>query len=206
MSQDSSFLRRKHLICTQTALPVHSLMLIFILDLHHVSFIAGLILFPLLRMHSPLLLLVWIYIARYPWSYAVAFNRTAPGPLFSHIVGFEHFSIYCLHHSCVRSHCERIYSTQGVRTDVPAPMVSPPRLRTTRPMSLFIENVSMGITDGFATNECEFERRVISTTAAVFFDMNRGLVLRTAPVALSHVYSSLLNIAGISRDWWKSST
>lgn len=93
---------------------------------------------------------------------------------------------------------------------LPAPIVSPFRRSKMRPMSLLAENVSSGIDTVFvvegAPNDDVPDRSWISTRADEFLVNTRGLLLITAPLARSIVSMSLLIVAGVSRDWWNSST
>lgn len=87
-------------------------------------------------------------------------------------------------------------------------MVSPFRRNKTRPISLLVEKVSSGIEIGLAVGETEVEvdRSCISTRAEEFFVKTRGFILITAPDARSIVSINLLTTAGVSREWWNSST
>jgi len=82
-------------------------------------------------------------------------------------------------------------------------MVSPPRRSRIRPIALFVLNNSIGIT-GCLRSDVAF--KWICTLATAFLVITRGFDFIVAPVWRSIVSISIAIVAGMSLDWWKSST
>ena len=92
------------------------------------------------------------------------------------------------------------------RTHAPAPIVSPPRLIRILPISLFTEKGSIGIGKALdAGPEYTDPRKMISTSADIFFVSTLGLLLITLPLERSRTDIRRDIDAGTSREWWKSS-